>query len=110
MDISFANNHLKKCAHDLKFAVKKLGPERAKLFRQRLDDISASDNMESLRLMPGHYHELKGNLKGKWACSLDGSYRLIMTPKENPVPKDLKGTYVWAEIYAIVILEIKDYH
>lgn len=110
MDISFAYNHLKKCAHDEIYAVKKLGPDRARLYKQRLDDMTSSESMEGLRNMPGKYHELTGNYKGIWACSLDGPYRLLFTPHENPIPTDARGCYIWAEIFGVEILEIKDYH
>lgn len=110
MDISFANKHLRKYAHDTKLAIKKLGPDRARLYKQRLDDMAASESLEDLRNMPGRYHELTGDLKGKWACSLGGPYRLIFTPHEYPVPTDGRGCYIWAEIYGVEILEIKDYH
>jgi toxin HigB-1 len=110
MDISFANNHLKKCANSDSFARQKMGSVRARLYKQRLDEILASDSMEDLRHMPGRYHELTGDLKGKWACNLDQPYRIIMTPHEDPIPTDGRGCYIWAEIHGVAILEIKDYH
>lgn len=110
MDISFASNQLRRCAICDSYAIQKMGPLRARLFKQRLDEISSGDSMEDLRYLPGRFHELTGNLKGKWACSLDGSYRLLMTPHEEPIPIDGRGLYIWADIHGVKILEIRDYH
>lgn len=110
MDISFANNHLKNCANEQRVRDAKLGKEQARLYKLRLDDMQSSENLEGLRNMPGRYHELSGNLKGKWACSLNGQYRLIFKPQENPIPTDENGCYIWSKIYGVKILEIKDYH
>lgn len=110
MDISFANKRLKKYANDDAEAIKKLGAKRAKLYKQRLDDLSASESLEDVRYLPGHYHELKKNRKGQWSCDLDHPYRLIFEPQENPIPTNDAGQYCWIEIKGIEIVEIVDYH
>jgi toxin HigB-1 len=63
-----------------------------------------------VRGIPGHYHELIGDRKGQWACSLDQPYRLVFTPQENPIPTDDNGKYRWIEIKGIEIIEITNYH
>ena len=110
MDITFSDKNLRKCANDDTYARKRLGALRARLFKQRLDDMAASESLEDLRYMPGKFHELTKNRKGQWACHLDGSYRLIFTPHENPVPVSPQGIFIWAEIKGVEIIEIKDYH
>lgn len=75
MDITFADRNLEKYANDDKKATRKLGHDRARLYKQRLDDISAVSTLEDVRHLPGEYHELKGERKGQWStCSLDHPY------------------------------------
>ena len=38
---------------------------------------------EDVRFLPGHYHELRGNRKGQWACDLDQPYRLVFKIDEQ---------------------------
>lgn len=110
MIITFLNNKLRKYANQEKLAVKNLGPRRAKLYRTRLDDLHAATSLEDVRYLPGHYHELKGDRKGQWACDLDQPYRLIFEPHESPIPENEDGQYLWFEIKGIEIIEIEDYH
>lgn len=110
MDIKFDKRTLEKCSKDQKYGIRKLGDLRWEIFMKRIGDITAAESLEDLRYVPGHFHELVGDLKGYWACSLDGLYRLLFTPQENPIPTDEDGKYIWAEIKGIIIEEIKDYH
>lgn len=97
-------------ANDDRLAAKKLGALRAKLFKDRLDDLVAVSNLEEVRFLPGHFHELKGDRKGQWACDLDQPYRLIFQPHEEPIPEDENGKYIWIEIKGVEILDITNYH
>ena len=110
MDISFANNNLLKYANNHQKAIQKLGPQQAKLYKQRLDDLKDVLNLEETRFLPGSYHELKENRKGQWASSLNHPYRLIFEPQEKPIPTNQAGQYLWVEIKGIEIIEIVDYH
>ena len=49
MDITFSNNKLLKMANDKNLAIRKLGPVRAKLFNNRLDDMDAATTLEDVR-------------------------------------------------------------
>lgn len=108
--ISFGKKQLEDYATDEKKRIKKLGPLRAGLYKQRLDDLYAATTLEEVRYLPGHYHELVGNRKGQWACDLDQPYRLIFTPTAHPIPTDPNGKYIWIEIDSIEIEEIDNYH
>lgn len=110
MQITFEDKKLKKYANDDRQALKKLGARRAKLYKQRLDDLFDAETLEDTRYLPGNYHELKGPRKGQWACDLDQPYRLIFEPHENPIPTNDDGQYIWIEIKAVEIIEIVDYH
>ena len=110
MQITFKNKNLRKCAGDDRKARKELGALRAKLFKQRLDELSAADTLEDTRYLPGKYHELKGDRKGQWACNLDQPYRLIFEPHETPIPQNEAGQYIWTQIVGVEIIEITNYH
>lgn len=97
-------------ANDERLAIKKLGLRRAELYKIRLDDLAAAVNLDAVRHLPGHYHELKEDRKGQWACDLDQPYRLIFRPHEDPIPEDDNGKYIWIEITGVEILEITNYH
>ncbi|MBR5925254.1 MAG: type II toxin-antitoxin system RelE/ParE family toxin [Bacteroidales bacterium] len=71
------------------------GPIRAKLIRTRIKILKSVDGLEKLWRYPGHFHSLKGDRAGEWACSLDQPYRLIF--KYEPESK-------------VVIIEIVNYH
>ena len=110
MNITFKHKKLRDYANNDRLAVKKLGTLRARLYKLRLDDLRAANNLEEVRNLPGRYHELKGNRKGQWACDLDQPYRLIFEPHESPVPVNEHGQYVWFEIKGVEVIEIDDYH
>ncbi|WP_353547581.1 type II toxin-antitoxin system RelE/ParE family toxin [Rhinopithecimicrobium faecis] len=77
---------------------------------QRLSDLNTADTLEDVRHLPGKYHELGENRKGQWACHLDGNYRLVFKPHEDPIATNEDGQYVWVEILGIEIIEVVDYH
>ncbi len=110
MEISFRDKKLKKLANDYRRCQKEFGEIRARLFNRRLLDLHNAHSLEDVRYLPGHYHELKEDRKGQWACDLDQPYRLIFEPQEKPIPADKSGKYVWLEIKSVEIIEITDYH
>ncbi len=107
--ISFRNKKLLYYANDDKKGKSKLGAAQFKLYKQRLDQIRYSESLEDLRHQPGRFHELIDDRKGQWACHLNGQYRLVFTPQEDPIPQE-NGVYIWKEIKAVEIIEIIDYH
>lgn len=80
------------------------------MYRRRLAQFAAATTLEDLRYTPGNFHELRENRKGQWSCSLDGAYRLIFEPQEDPIPTNDDGQYLWIEIKGIEVIEIVDYH
>jgi toxin HigB-1 len=87
-----------------------LGREGQSYSTERLDDLRAAETLEEVRHLPGHYHEMRGNRKGQWACDLDQPYRMIFVPHENPIPANKDAQYVWLEIQGVEIVEIVNYH
>ena len=110
MEISFKSEKLRKLCTEQRIAVREHGSVRANKIRVRLDDMAAAENLAVMRTLPGHYHELTGDRKGQLAVSLDGPYRLIFEPANEPVPCNADGGLSWVEVTAVRILEIVDYH
>lgn len=110
MEVTISDRQLKKVVNDDRKFTKKYGPRRAKLIKQRLDDLTDIETLEEARYLPGRYHELTGDRKGQWACDLDNPHRLIFVPRADPIPTDPDGKYIWVEILAVEITEIVDYH
>lgn len=110
MVITFSNNKLEKLANDPRKALKELGKLRAERFLKRLDQLAGATVLEDLRHVPGNFHELTTTRKGQWGSDLDQPYRLIFVPHEDPIPLDAGGSYDWAAIRGVTIVEITNYH
>lgn len=110
MEVVFEDKKLEKSALDERKCYREMGKTRGELFLVRLNALYAATSLEDVRYMPGHFHELTGNRKGHWACSLDQPYRLVFRPKESPIPVKDNGSYDWMIIHGVVIEEITDYH
>lgn len=110
MDIKFEDTDLADDCNDFKRLVRKYNMHRAKLIRRRLDDLRAAANLDTMRNLPGRCHELKGNRDGQLSVDLDGPYRLIFCPDQDPIPVKDDGGLDWLEVTAIVVLEVVDTH
>ncbi len=110
MKITFTDKKLEKLSNDDRKRIAAMGQKRADRFRLRLTSLLEAESLEDVRHLPGRYHELMGDRKGQWSCDLDHPYRLIFTPHEDPIPTDEDGTYIWAEIHGVEVIEIVDYH
>jgi len=110
MDITFADKKLQKIVNDDREMVKEFGKVRFEKIRKRLTQLQDAVTLESVRDLPGNYHELTGDRKGQWACDLDQPYRLIFEPHENPIPENEHGQYIWLKIEGVEIIEIVNYH
>ena len=110
MDIYFASAKLRKQCNDSKEMRKVFGTERAKKMVMRLQAIHAAETLEDLRHAPGNFHELTADRKGQISCSLDGSYRLILEPAEDPPPIKEDGGLNWQEVKGLIVKRVEDYH
>lgn len=63
-----------------------------------------------MRFLPGRFHALSGTRAGQFALGLDGPYRLIFEPANDPVPRKDDGGLDLARITAVEIIEVVDYH
>lgn len=110
MEITYANNQIRKICTIEKKAKKELGQIGAKILTGRLKQIAEVENLEQLRFMPGNWHELTGDRWGQLACSLEGLSRLVFEPDNDPKPTKIDGGLDWSRVTSISIIEIIDYH
>lgn len=109
MELSFRNRKIEKTCTSEKEMKKALPPNRARVLKIRLRQLSESPVLEDLRGQPGSCHELTQDRAGQLAISLDGLFRLIFEPVE-PIPRKPDGGLDWNEVVAVEIIEIVDYH
>jgi len=99
MKIQFANSKVKKTCNK---ATGKL--------ERRLNDISAAENMQEMKTLPGKLHVLKGDRKGQWAMDVNHPKRLIMEPLADPMPMNEDGWIYLEKVTAVRIIAVEDYH
>jgi plasmid maintenance system killer protein len=108
--ILYADKRLEKEFNDHRLLVKRHGAIQAKRIEQRLSDLSAAQNLEVMRSLPGRCHELTGNLKGYLALDLVHPQRLIIEAANEPAPSRPDGGLDWSLVTEIRIIRIEDYH
>ncbi len=97
--------------NNIKKLQRKHGRERANKISQRLGELRAAESLEELSQVPGlNCHALTGNRAGQIAITVVGGWRIIFVPAEDPTPRKPDGSLDWANIRAIKIVEIVDYH
>lgn len=111
MDIVFKSKKLQKECSEQHEAVKKHGPQRAKLLMRRMGQLRAADDLSQIeRVSPARCHELSGDKAGQLSVDLDHPYRLIFRPANDPKPTKEDGGLDWSKTTAIEILGIEDTH
>src|SRR5580692_11299032 len=92
--------------NETKRLVRKHNAQRAKLLRRRLDDLRAAACLEVMRMLPGRCHELKGDRAGELSLDLDGPYRLIIRPANDPVPRKQDGGLDWKGVTIVILVGV----
>lgn len=113
MDLSFSSRRLEKQLNKEREIVKAFGSQRAKRLKIVLTALRAVPNFGVFAppySPPHRCHELTGKLKGKLSLDLDGPYRLIVEPANNPLPERPEGGLDWSQVTAIKILRVEDTH
>lgn len=109
MEIVFRNESLRRTCNDTRRGLTKYGDARFRVMRRRLDDLRAASNL--LELPPAsRCHPLKGDREGQFAVDLDGGWRLVFEPADDPLPRLADGSVDRSRVCTIRVLEITDYH
>jgi proteic killer suppression protein len=111
VQISYANNRLKKLLGSGKEVIRTFGPENGKRILLRLDQIASADNLADLAKLPQtRVHELKADRDEQISVDVKHPYRLLMIPDHDETPRKPDGGLDWAAITQVSILEIADTH
>ena len=110
MEILFKTATLRKQCTVSRIMIKKWGQRRSELVGRRLDDLEAAPTLATMHDLPGRCHGLKGNRAGELAILLDGPFRLVFEPAEEPTPEAKGGGLDWERVTAIRILSVENYH
>lgn len=110
MHIEFASNKLGR-QMESEAALRKAFGSRAKRLQMRLGVLKNAACLADVPTdPPPRCHPLKGEYEGCYAVDVSGNWRLIFEPILAP-PSDGKSTEVnLAEVTAIRILDVVDYH
>ena len=109
MEVHFEDPRLEKMCESDKELRKQCGIVRAKKIQTRLAALRAAETLQDMRSLPGHCHELVGNLAGQLAVDLDQPYRLLFRPQEETDPGP-GGGLDWTKVTVVVVTSIVDYH
>lgn len=111
--IDFASKKLQKQFNEERVMIRAFGQQRAKRIKVVMTALWAAPHLGEFAppySPPHRCHELTGNRKGTLSLDLDGPYRLIIQPMNNPLPKRPEGGLDWHRITAIKILGVEDTH
>ena len=116
MDILYSSQRVEILFNNFGSLRKKYGEARAQKIMLRQQQLSVSEHLFEFSNLPPspRCHELKKKGKkdrtGTFGISLDGSWRLIIEPCDDPLPLDGNGKLLWNRICAVRILGAEDYH
>ena len=111
MELSFANTKLAKELANEKSIMRKYGPDNGRRVCQRLADLMAADNLETLRFLPQiRAHELTGDRAGQISVDVRHPRRLLLAPDHTEIPRKPDGGLDWRRVTKVKILSIIDTH
>ena len=108
MKIFFSSDKFKSLCEDPKKLKKELGEIQAKLVLRRLDDLRAAESLAEH--LPGRVHPLVGDRAGLFSIDLNGQYRLLFRPCNDPLVLLGDGGIDRKNVTEIMIVEIADTH
>jgi hypothetical protein len=102
MNIVFADDELRNECNNQELLVRRYGAVRARIMRQRLDELFNAEVLEDMRSMP--HVSIAGSAKGpELALDLGAPYRLIFRPAGDHD----RSTGEWNKIDSILILGLR---
>ncbi len=106
MLIEYESESVRKIFNDYELMKKKIGNDRTRAIKKRIDQLKASVNFGIyLTTGLGKPHPLYKNLKGYYGVSITGNVRLIIKPNEESTePEVLK------QCDMVIIKGVMDYH
>ena len=110
MEILFKDERLRRDCTIERWMQRAWGANRVRILRRRLDQLRAAENLDQVRLVHRRTHELDGDHAGEISLDLDGGYRLLVVPADNPTPRTADGGLEWTRVTAIRVVGVEDTH
>lgn len=113
MIITFSSKKLQKRLSEAKVMAKTYGSKRTKRLKVIMTQLRAAPNLGVFAppySPPNRCHELKGDKKGLLSVDLNGPYRLLFKPINDPVPMRPEGGLDWSQVTTIKIKGVEDTH
>ena len=111
MEVGFVNARLARTCSETTSRFRKYGSERAEKILMRLDQMVASGNLAEFQRLPqARCHQLVGDRDEQFSADLDGPYRLIFEPADDPIPRLQDGGIDLSLVTRVRVIEITDPH
>jgi proteic killer suppression protein len=110
IDINWFDRKLERTCSSDRLGQKSFGQARWRKLKVRLALLDAAPTLADLRAAPGHWHPLGADRAGQWSAALDGSYRLVFEPADEPLPTLPDGGLDPSRVTKVRIIEVVDYH
>ena len=111
MDISFRTRKLERTFKTAEALQKAFGTRMAKVMMTRMAVLRAAGNLALVPATPpDRRHQLGGDRKEQFAVDLVNPYRLLFEANHEPLPRKDDGGIDTAQVTAITIREVVDYH
>ena len=111
MDISFRTRKLEKAFKTVDVLQKTYGAKRARVIMIRMAVLRAAGNLALVPATPPERrHQLGGDRKEQFAVDLVNPYRLVFEANHEPLPRKDDGGIDTAQVTAITIRDVVDYH
>lgn len=108
MKVELSRN-MKYCSEEK--LIKRKHGKLASRIMHRFEQLSAFSSLLDFHNLPGvHCHELKHDRKGYIALSISGNFRLIIEPRNEPLPIKPDGGLDWSSVTHVLVVAIEDYH
>lgn len=109
IDIEWKDRKLARLAQTDAGGRRKFGDRRWSVMRRRLQVLYSAETLADARGVGG-FHLLTGDRAGSYAMNLDGAYRLVFRPKDEPLLQFHTGGIDENAVTAVVILQVVNYH
>lgn len=111
MDISFKSRKIEKEFNSYRVLVKRYGDKNAKVLMQRMLVLRELRNLQDVsNVKATKFHQLKDNRDEQFAIKLFRGVRLVFEVGHAEVPRKEDGGIDLANVTAVKIIEIVNYH
>lgn len=111
LNIAFRTTKLEKTFNSKREMDKTYGDRMAQVLAIRLAVLRSAQALSMVpSTPPERRHQLRRNMRGHYAVDLVHPHRLIFKPNHSPVPRLPDGGIDVAQVTAIMIVDVIDYH